>query len=261
MPASSQQSPTSGMRRTGRAQWGQRMRMPSSHGRCSSGTASTAPGSVGQLPELAARADHGEAPALARVEGQGQAPVPLARDAPVAHVGEPVVHPQLHVAREPRDALVGGPGQRSDLGGAQEPLVRDAEDQLLAAPPAGGIAMAVRGPREEQAALLQEAGDRRGGVGDRRPREGAQAVEVAPLGIHRRDDGEPVPAAEVEVLEAAARARCERSRCLPRRTPPPTGSRGAPRPAGRAARRTAPSYRSPTSSAPLTVRRGGPSAG
>ena len=45
----------------------------------------------------------------------------------------------------------------------------------------------------------------RGGVGDRRPREGPQAVEVAPLGIHRSDDGQPVPAAEVEVLEAAAR--------------------------------------------------------
>ncbi len=105
----------------------------------------------------------------------------------------------------PRDALVGGPGQRPDLGRAEEPLVRHAEDQLLATPPAGGIAMAVRGPREEQAALLQPAGDRRGGVDDRRPRQGPQAVEVASLGIHRGDDGQPVPAAEVEVLEAAAR--------------------------------------------------------
>src|SRR5258708_32915849 len=64
--------------------------------------------------------------------------------------------------------------------------------------------MAVRGAREEQAALLRPAGDRRGGVDDRRPRERAQAIEVASFGIHRRDDGKAVPAAEIEVLEAAA---------------------------------------------------------
>src|SRR4030095_8160208 len=90
-------------------------------------------------------------------------------------------------------------------GGAQEPFVGDPEDQRLATPPAGGIAMAVRGPREEQAALLQQRGDRSGGVEDRRPREGAQALEVAPFGVHWRDDGKAVPAAEIEVLEAAAR--------------------------------------------------------
>ena len=134
-----------------------------------------------QLPKLPARTDHREAPALARVERQRKAPVPLARDAPVAHVGEPVVHAPLHVAREPGDTLVGGPGQRSDLGGAEEPLVRNPEDQLVAAPPAGGIAMPVRGPREEQAALLQQAGDGGGGVGHPAPREGPEAIEVASL--------------------------------------------------------------------------------
>ncbi len=65
--------------------------------------------------------------------------------------------------------------------------------------------MAVRSPREEQATLLQEAGDRGDGVEDRGAREGAEAFQVAALGIHGRDDGEPVPAAEVEVLESAAR--------------------------------------------------------
>ena len=64
--------------------------------------------------------------------------------------------------------------------------------------------MAVRGPREEQVALLQQAGDRAGGLDDPRPREGPQAIEVAPFGIDRRDDGKAMPAAEVEVLEAAA---------------------------------------------------------
>ncbi len=65
--------------------------------------------------------------------------------------------------------------------------------------------MAVRGPCEEQAAVLQQEGDRHRGLDHRRPREGAHALVVASFGIHRRDDGEPVPAAEVEVLEAAAR--------------------------------------------------------
>ena len=37
------------------------------------------------------------------------------------------------------------------------------------------------------------------------PEREPEAFEVAALGIHRRDDGEPVPAAEVEVLESAAR--------------------------------------------------------
>ncbi len=205
MPASSQQSPTSGMRRTGRAQSGQRTRMLVEPRPVQLRHRVDRRGIDRQRPELGARADDGEAPAFARVEGQGEAPVALARDAPVAHVGEPVVHAPLHVAGQPRDALVGGAGQRPDLGGAQEPLVRDAEDQLLATPPAGGVAMAVRGAREEQAALLQQAGDRRGGVRHRRPRERAQAIEVAPFRIHRRDDGKAVPAAELEVLEAAAR--------------------------------------------------------
>ena len=69
------------------------------------------PGVDGQLAKLPARADHSEAPASTRVEGQGQAPISLARDAPVPHVGEPVVHPELHVAGAPCHALVGGPGQ------------------------------------------------------------------------------------------------------------------------------------------------------
>ena len=65
--------------------------------------------------------------------------------------------------------------------------------------------MAVRSPREEQTALLQQAGDRDGGVDDRRSRKGAQAIEVSSFGIHGCDNGKPVPAAEIEVLEAAAR--------------------------------------------------------
>ena len=64
--------------------------------------------------------------------------------------------------------------------------------------------MAVRGPCEEQAAVLQQEGDRHRGLDHRRPREGAHAIVVASFGIHRRDDGEPVPAAEVEVLKSAA---------------------------------------------------------
>jgi hypothetical protein len=64
--------------------------------------------------------------------------------------------------------------------------------------------MAVRSPREEETALLQQAGDQGGGVDDRRSRERAQAIQISSLGIHGRDDGKPLPAAEIEVLESAS---------------------------------------------------------
>ena len=105
MPASSQQSPTSATRDTAAPQHaGSGCVTSSIHGRCSSGSASTAAGSTASSRSSAREPTTVSSLAvLAAVEGQRQAPVALARDAPVAHVGEPVVHAAAACARAPRD--------------------------------------------------------------------------------------------------------------------------------------------------------------
>jgi hypothetical protein len=58
------------------------------------------------LQELCLRADHVQRAAGAGVEGQREAVVAAARDVPVAHVEEPVVHALAHVRRRPFDGVV-----------------------------------------------------------------------------------------------------------------------------------------------------------
>src|SRR5207253_10812903 len=113
----------------------------------------------GPLLELGARADHVQAPAGARVEGQRQAEVALARDVPVAHVAEPVVHALPVLRRRPLDLLVRVEERLPQVVAADEPVVDDAEDERRLAAPAGRIAVDDRARLDEQAALAQRLGD------------------------------------------------------------------------------------------------------
>src|SRR5205823_8875700 len=90
---------------------------------------------------------------------QRKAPVPLAADVPVAHVVEPVLHAVAGVRRHPADLCRGLLEPWSQLVHRDEPLVRDAEDDLLLAAPADRIAVRVRHLTEEPAALPQIVGD------------------------------------------------------------------------------------------------------
>src|SRR5688572_23365007 len=104
----------------------------------------------------------------------------------------------------PRDAGVGGERPRPDLVGLDEPFVDDAEDQLLSAAPARGVAVAMRRLAQEQPGGAQMRRDRGRRLGDAGAFEGAEAAAVATLLVRRVDHGEAIRAPELEVLLAAA---------------------------------------------------------
>ena len=104
MPASSHASPTSGIRRTSSPQASQRIGTSSIQGRCSSWSWSSPP--VARSSSSAREPITFSWPHVARVERQRQAEVALARDVPVAHVAQPVVHPLAVLRRRPVDGRV-----------------------------------------------------------------------------------------------------------------------------------------------------------
>ena len=251
MPASSQQSPTSGRRSAG---------LPHSRSRCARRRSTAGAAPPGRRCPLVARSrssclgrDHGHVAVRAEVEGQRQAPVALAADAPVAHVAQPVLHPLAVLRRRPLDAAGGLDHRLADLVAADEPLVHQPEDQLGAAAPADGVAVGDL-PRLDQPPALPEVLDdllrRVAGVAAVQP--AVAVVEGARL-VHRHERGQALAHAQLEVLGAAAGRDVDDAGALVHRRRRPSRPRGArPRPA-RPARRTAPRSASPTSSEPLTV--------
>ena len=109
----------------------------------------------GALLELGPRADHRQVAACARVERQRQAEVPLARDVPVAHVPQPVVHPLRVEGRRPLDRRVRVEHRLPDLLGGDEPVVDDAEEERRLAAPARRIAVDDPPGLDEEPALAE----------------------------------------------------------------------------------------------------------
>ena len=146
------------------------------------------------LVELGARADHVQPSAVAGIERQRQPEVTPPRDVPVAHVAQPVVHPLLVLGGLPGDLVVAVQHQLPDLGGRDEPVVHDAENERRAAAPADGIAVADRPRLDEQLVLVQPFQHR---LGDRirgAALELAVARQEAPRLVDRRQHREPVNA-------------------------------------------------------------------
>ena len=159
----------------------------------------------GAALELRARADHVQVPARARVERQRQAVVAAARDVPVAHVAQPVVHALAHVLGHPGDRRVRVEQRLPQVVDRDQPVVGDPEDQRRVAAPAVRVAVLVELRLDEEATLGEVAGDLVGGLGGAEAVQPAVVVvEVAAL-VDRRQHGQAVHARELEVLAAAAR--------------------------------------------------------
>ena len=148
------------------------------------------------------RADHVQVPAVARIERQRQPVVAAARDVPVAHVAQPVVHALAHVGRRPLDGRVRVEQRLAQLVDRDEPVVGDAEDERRVAAPAMRIAVLVEARLDEQSALGEVADDLVGRVGRREPVQPAVLVVEA----SRLVDGRRAP---------RARARGESSKSSP----------------------------------------------
>ena len=252
MPASSQASPTSGMRVTSSPHLSQAMTTSSIHGRCSSRRPSS-PRTARSL-ELGARPDHGQVAARARVEGQRQAEVPLARDVPVAHVPQPVVHPLRVEGGRPFDGCVRVEQRLPDLVGRDEPVVDDPEEERRLAAPADGIAVDDPPGLDEQTRARE--GPRRQGSSTSSVENPSSAPSCrTPVARTRRSGRSPGGRAPAKArsLRSLRPARCGRSPSLVRET----SSQGMTRwvtSAAPASRRTGLRTGAPTSSSPLATR-------
>ena len=154
------------------------------------------------LLELRARADHGQVPAGAGVEGQRQAVVAAPRDVPVAHVPQPVVHPLAHVGGRPLDGRVRLEERLPDLVHRDQPVVGDPPDQRRVAAPAVRIAVLVLAGVDEEAVLGEPADDLVGRLRRREPVQPAVVVVEAAGLVDRHQDREVVDLPELEVLLA-----------------------------------------------------------
>ncbi len=161
----------------------------------------------GALFELGPRPDHVQVAALAGIERQRQAEVALARDVPVAHVAQPVVHPLLVLRRCPFDGRIRVEHRLPDLVRGDEPVVHDAKDERGLAAPADWIAVHDRPLRDEDASLAQRFGHTRCDLSRREAGEVAVRRKHSPGLVDRREHGKVVDAGELEVL--GARARCD----------------------------------------------------
>ena len=155
--------------------------------------------------ELRARADHVQVPARARVEREREAVEPAARDVPVAHVPEPVVHALGHVGGRPLDGGVRLEQPGADLVDGDEPVVRDPEDERGVAAPAERVRVLVRLGADEQPAVAEVPDDLVGRLAGGDPVQPAVLLGEAPRLVHGRQHGETMHAGEVEVLGPAAR--------------------------------------------------------
>ena len=162
-------------------------------------------GQVGDLAdravlELLPRADHVQMAANARVEGQRQPVEATARDVPVPHVAQPVVHALAVLRRRPLDGLVLVEHRLAHALHRDEPVVGDAEDQRCIAAPAVRVGVPDRlGPREpsRRSQVLDD------GLGRLVRGETAEPpvarIEAARL-VDGREHGEVVRARQLEVI-------------------------------------------------------------
>ena len=166
------------------------------------------------LLELGPRADHRQVAAGAWVERERQAEVPLARDVPVAHVPQPVVHPLRVEGRRPFDRCVRVEHRLPNLLGRDEPVVDDAEEERRLAAPARRIAVDDPPGLDEETPLPEARDDgllrRIGGDARQRP---VVVVEDAGL-VDRHEHRQLVHAAQLEVLGARARRDVDDARAL-----------------------------------------------
>ena len=168
----------------------------------------------GSLAQFLARGDDVHVPVRAEPERQRQAPVALARDAPVAHVAQPVLHALAEVRGRPLDRVVGVDHRLADLVAADEPLVDDAEDQLRPAAPAVRIAVLVGLLAQEPAAALEVLDDEVGHLVRAVARELAVALDEEPRFVDGHEHGQLLALADLEVLGAAARRDVDDPRAL-----------------------------------------------
>ena len=191
-------------------------------GRRSSSSSSTGP--VARSMQLRLRADHVQLPAGAGVERQRQPVVAAARDVPVAHVPQPVVHALAHVGGRPLDGRVRVEERLAELLDRDEPVVGDAEDERRVAAPAVRVAVLVEAGVDEQPALGQVADDLVGRVARRRAVQPAVVVVEAARLVDRRQHRQVVDAGRARSPRRRSPARCGRSPCPPRARPRPRGS-------------------------------------
>ena len=158
----------------------------------------------GPFAQLVLAPDDEEVPVRACVERERQAPVALATDVPVAHVVEPVLHPIARVGRQPAHFRRGLLELRPELVHRDEPLVADAEDDLLLAPPADRVAVRVRELAEEAAALAQVIRDLVRDVARVSALEPAEAGHEVRVLVDGHEDRRVLALAKSEVFGPAA---------------------------------------------------------
>ena len=236
---------------TGSPHASQRIGTRSIHGRRSSSSCSKP--STARSRSSAFDADHVQVAARARVERQRQAVVAAARDVPVAHVAQPVVHALAHVLGHPLDRRVRLEQPLADSVDGDEPVVGDPEDQRRVAAPAVRVARASYEPGlDEEAGLAEAADDLVGGLGRREAVQPAVVVVEAarprrPASAPRR----PCDLARARSPRRRSRARCGRCRCPgPSIDLVPRDDAVLDRRARRRGRRTGRGSASPTSSEP-----------
>ena len=180
----------------------------------------------GALLELRARADHVQVPARARIERQRQPVVAAARDVPVAHVAQPVVHALAHVlAASTRPSRSRRASAAADLVDGDEPVVGDAEDERRVAAPADRDSGArCRPASTSMPRSLERADDlRRPTSTVDRPCSQPYVVVEAPRLVDRRRARAGRARARARSPRRRSPARCGRCRCPRRARPRPTG--------------------------------------
>ncbi len=221
MPASSQTSPTSTIRSTGSSHAAQRIGTASIHGLRSSSSCSS-PESA-RSSSSRTRADDVQVPALAGVEGQRQPVEAAARDVPVAHVPQPVVHALAHVGGRPLDRRVRLEQRLAKLVDRDQPVVGHAPDQRRVAAPA--VRDSGGGTSRPRADTPARRGDRRSG----RPRRSSKGRGASRRSRRTARPRRPARAPAGRGLARARsppgprRARCGRCPSPPRARPRPRG--------------------------------------
>src|ERR671934_257703 len=150
--------------------------------------------------QLLRGADHVQLAARARIEGQRQAVEAAARDVPVAHVPEPVVHPLAVLRRRPLDSGVRVQERLPDLVDADEPVVGHAPDERRVAAPAMRVAVLVEARADQEAPFAKVAGDLIGSVAGRGAVQPAVVLVEAPRLVDRGQHRQALAPAEIEVL-------------------------------------------------------------
>ena len=165
---------------------------------------------AGRTPRSRARASSSrepitlQVPAAARIEGQRQPVVAAARDVPVAHVPQPVVHALAHVGGHPLDLRVRLEQRVPHAVDGDEPVVGEPEDERRVAAPAVRVVVEHRVPEATRKPRSDEVADDL--VGRPRPSRARAASRS------RRRSARPRRPGSAPAGRASARARSPRRR-------------------------------------------------